>query len=90
MEPPEEASSKEIIARIGTFFLMVGIGLLVFFILSEAARQVNFAYFCWGLILLILGFGFRGRFRRSAGASDRFSLVRRMMPKAKREQGKKK
>jgi hypothetical protein len=90
MGTPEGSNSKEIIARIGTFFLLLGIGLLVFFILSEAARQVNFAYFCWGLILLILGFGFRGQFKRSAGPSGRFGLVRRMIPKAKQEQGKKK
>ena len=81
---------KEIVYRIGTFFLLVGIGLIAFFMLSEAARQVSFNYLCWGLILLIVGFIFRGQYKKSVTPSGRFGLVRRLMPKAKKEaQGKK-
>lgn len=90
MGAPDGSNSKEIIARIGTFFLLVGIGLIAFFIMSEAARQATFEYFCSGLILLILGFIFRGQLRRRTSPSGRFSLVRRLMPKSKQDQGKKK
>jgi len=55
MSSPQGFDPKEIIYRIGTFFLLVGIGLVAFFVLSEAARQVSFNYLCWGLIVLILG-----------------------------------
>ncbi len=81
---------KELIARIGTFFLLVGIGLLVFFFLSEAAKKVAFDYFCWGLVLLIIGFVFRGQFKKATPASGRFSLVKSLMPKSKKEDSGKK
>jgi len=89
MSSPQGFDRKEIVHRIGTFFLLVGIGLVVFFVLSEAAQQVTFNYLCWGLILLILGLIFRGQYKKSVPASGRFSLVRRLMPKSKQDQGKK-
>jgi cytochrome c biogenesis protein CcdA len=89
MSSPQGFNRKEIVARIGTFFLLLGIGLLVFFFLSEAAQQVTFEYFCWSLILIVLGFLFRGQFKKATPASGRFSLVRKLMPKSKQDQGKK-
>jgi len=85
MSSPQGFNRKEVIHRIGTFFIIVGIGLLAFFLLSEAARQVAFEYFCWSVALLVTGFAFRGRFKRSVTPSGRFSLVKRLMPKAKQE-----
>jgi hypothetical protein len=90
MSSPQGFDSKEIIYRIGTFFLMVGIGLIGFFVFSDAARQVSFNYLCWGLIILILGMFFRAQYRKSVVRSGRFSLVRRLMPKSKKEAEKKK
>lgn len=90
MGAPQGFERKELIARIGTFFLLIGIMLLVFFVLSEVAQQTTFDYFCWGLILLILGFVFRGQFKKATPASGRFSLVKKLMPKPKQQdQGKK-
>jgi predicted membrane channel-forming protein YqfA (hemolysin III family) len=89
MSSPQGLDPKEIIYRIGTFFLLVGIGLVAFFVLSEAARQVSFNYLCWGLIVLILGFIFRAQYRKSVTPSGRFSLVRKLMPKSKKEAAKK-
>jgi hypothetical protein len=90
MKSPQGFDRKEIVHRIGTFFLLVGVGLLIFFMLSEAAQQVAFDYLCWSLVLMILGFIFRGQFKRTVTPSGRFSLVRKLMPKAKKEaQGKK-
>jgi hypothetical protein len=79
MGAPQGFDRRELLARIGTFFLLLGIGLLVFFFLSEAAKQVTFSYFCWGFALLIVGLVFRGR----------FSIVKRLMPKSKQDQAKK-
>ncbi|HET9912152.1 MAG TPA: hypothetical protein VFQ13_09705 [Anaerolineales bacterium] len=90
MGAPQGFDRKELVARIGTFFLLIGIGLLVFFFLSEVAKQTTFEYFCWGLILVILGFVFRGQFKKATPASGRFSIVKRLMPKPKQQdQGKK-
>jgi hypothetical protein len=89
MGAPQGFDRRELLYRMGTFFLLVGIGLLVFFFLSEAAQQVTFEYFCWSLLLIILGFIFRGQFRKATPASGRFSLVKRLMPKSKKDQEKK-
>ena len=90
MSSPQGFNRKELIHRIGTFFIMVGIGLLAFFLLSEAARQVTFEYFCWGILLLVIGVVFRGQFKRSVPPSGRFGLVKRLMPKSKKEAQEKK
>ncbi|HEY9528245.1 MAG TPA: hypothetical protein VIR02_14215 [Anaerolineales bacterium] len=85
MSSPQGFNRKEVIHRIGTFFILLGIGLLGFFLLSEAAKQVTFEYFCWSVLLLVIGFVFRGQFKRSVPPSGRFSLVKRLIPKAKKE-----
>jgi hypothetical protein len=90
MSSPQGFNRKELLHRIGTFFIIVGLGLLAFFLLSEAARQVTFEYFCWSVLLLVAGFVFRGQFKRSVTPSGRFSLVKRLMPKSKKEAKEKK
>ena len=90
MGAPDGFETKGILARIGTFFLLVGIGLFVFFLLSEAAQQVTHTYFCWSPLFFIVGLVFRGRARRPVRPTERFSLVRRLMPKSKKDQEKKK
>ena len=89
MSSPQGFNRKEVLHRIGTFFIIVGIGLFAFFLLSEAARQVAFEYFCWSVILLVIGFVFRGQFKKQVTPSGRFSLVRKLMPKSKKDQEKK-
>ncbi len=86
MGSPQGFERKELIARIGTFFVLVGIGLFVLFVLSEVAQQTTFDYFCWGLILLIVGLVFRGQFKKTVPPSGRFSIVKKLMPKPKKQQ----
>ena len=81
-------SYRELIYRVGTFFLMVGLGLILLFILSEAAEFTIFSYFCWGLILLIVGFLFRAQYKKSFPPSERFSFLKKLMPKSKKDKGK--
>ncbi|HXD10379.1 MAG TPA: hypothetical protein VN653_09980 [Anaerolineales bacterium] len=84
--PPDR---KEFVGRVGTFFVLVGIGLLVFFVLSEAAKSPMLSYFCWGTVLLTFGFIFRGQFKRPAGPpSGRFSVLQRLKRKPKEEKKK--
>lgn len=89
MGQPQNFDYRELIYRVGTFFLLVGIGLVVLFLLSEAAQQVNFEYFCSGLILLIIGFMFRAQYKRSIQPSGRFRLIKMFRPKSKEDKGKK-
>lgn len=89
MGQPQRFDYSELIYRVGTFFLLVGIGLLVLFILSEASQQTTFTYFCWSTILLTVGFAFRARYKRSLPPSGRFSILKRLRPKPKEDKGKK-
>lgn len=83
MGAPQGYDPKELTYRIGTFFLMVGIGLLVFFVMSEAAKTPTFNLFCSGTILLIVGLIFRAQYRKAMKPSGRFSLLKRLIPKPK-------
>jgi len=89
MGAPQGYDPKEFFYRVGTFFLMVGLGVFVFFLISEAAGQPNFGYFCWSILFLILAFVARARYRKAFKPTGRFNLVKRLIPKAKKEQEKK-
>jgi hypothetical protein len=88
-QEPQGYNYSELIYRVGTFFLLVGIGLLILFILSEAAHQAMLSYFCWSTILLVIGFLFRGQYKRSIPPSERFSLLRKLRPTPRQDKGKK-
>ena len=77
MGEPESYNRKEFVYRVGTFFLLVGFGLLVFFMLSEAAKQTQFNYFCGSMVLLILGFMFRAQYKKASVSSGRFSILKK-------------
>ena len=72
--------------RVGTFFIIIGIGLLALFIASDMAKQVNFCYF--GIAVGSLGFGAYLRIvsNRERPPSQRFGAIRSY--KAKRQQEK--
>ena len=78
MGEPENYNRKEFVYRVGTFFLLVGLGLLVFFMLSESANQPQFNYFCGSMALLIVGFLFRAQYRKAVVKSGRFSILKRL------------
>jgi hypothetical protein len=61
--------------RIGTFFIMVGLALLVVFAGSIMSREINGIYLLLSLAALVLGF----LFRRNKPVSDsgRFGTIRR-------------
>ena len=67
---------REFRFRVGTFFLLLGIGLLVLFFFSESAQAPQFDYFCWSMAFFILGFMFRARYRRAVTPSGRFSRAK--------------
>ncbi|HSG41824.1 MAG TPA: hypothetical protein VLA72_01605 [Anaerolineales bacterium] len=79
MGEPENYDRKEFIYRVGTFFLLVGIGLFVFFMLSEAAKQPELNYFCGSMVFFIFGFMFRSRYKKAAVSSGRFSFLKRLL-----------
>ncbi len=65
----------DLIPRIGTFFGLLGWGLLILFVGSEFSREANFNYFFMGLLALFIGHQFRRRAPRQD--SGRFGAIRR-------------
>jgi len=89
MGEPQGYDRKEFLYRVGTFFLLVAIGLLFLFLLSESAGKTSFDYFCWSTVLFVLAFVFRAQYKKPAGpAHGRFSILKRLMPKPKEEKKK--
>ncbi len=89
----QSSSRKEFVARIGTFFVLIGIGLLVFYGFSESANAPLLQYFCWGVVILGLGLFMQGQFKRPPGPpSGRFSVFGKLKngfkPKPKEEKKK--
>lgn len=85
MGAPQDYDRKEILYRIGTFFLLIGVGLLIFFMMSEAEQQPVFGYFCWSMVLVIVGFLFRAQYKKATPPSGRFSILKKLKPKSKEE-----
>ena len=81
MGEPEEYNRKELIHRIGTFFLMLAVGLVVYFVLSDAAGSPAFSSFCSGVILATLGFILRAQLKRPVPPSGRFGFVKGLFRK---------
>jgi hypothetical protein len=86
---------KDFLARIGTFFFLIGIGLLLLFVASNAssditAKSTDYSWLCGSVLLIALGF----LFRRSAAppeAADRFRTVHKIRERreaAKKEKAK--
>jgi hypothetical protein len=89
MSDKQPSNYPELIYRVGTFFLLVGIGLIILFILSDVVRQTAFNYLCVGAILLTVGFLFRAQYKRAMPSSGRFSLLQRLKRPSKEDKGKK-
>jgi hypothetical protein len=52
-------SDDPIEVRMGTFFVVMGAGLFLLFVMSDMADQVDFDYFFLGMLLMAIGFYFR-------------------------------
>ncbi len=68
---------KEFIIRIGTFFLLIGTGILILFIASDYAGKTNFDYLFWAVLSITIGWMLRRR-KAPPPPSGRFSYVRRL------------
>ncbi|HKJ38728.1 MAG TPA: hypothetical protein VJ972_08115 [Anaerolineales bacterium] len=79
MGEPANYNRKEFVYRVGTFFLLLGVGALIFFMLSEAVEQPQFNYFCGSMVFLVLGFMFRAQYKKAAVSSGRFSVLKRIL-----------
>jgi hypothetical protein len=68
---------REFLNRIGTFLILMGIGLLILFIASDGTGAPNFDYLFWAMLSVIVGFFMRRR-RESPQDADRFAMLRKL------------
>ena len=78
---------NELIIRVGTFFILLGVGIFILFIASDYANQTNFDYLFWAVLAVTVGILLRRR-KPPAPPSGRFSYLRglRKQPKKHREE----
>ena len=62
--------------RIGTFFILVGTGLLFLFVVSVMGHEIKVVYLLLSIAALFLGFIFRPK--KTITESARFGSIRRM------------
>ena len=84
METPPHSHSP----RIGTFFIFLGLILLILFLGSGFSKQPSFPFLLLGLVALIIGYLFRRNAPRPS--SGRFSTVRRTLQRRRERKEEKK
>ena len=75
---------KNIVPRIGTFFVVIGLGFVLLFVISDIAKTVYFDYLFLGLLLSGLGIYLRRNVEKPP-PSGRFTGWRKMRSKEKKE-----
>ena len=91
MSDENKQDMNQFVARLGTFFIILGIFFIIMFVASDAVKQPNFDYFLYGM----LGLGSGWVFRRRASPpppSGRFGWYKNLREKSKQrreDKGKK-
>jgi hypothetical protein len=90
----EQSDRKAFISRIGTFFLLMGLLIVVLFIASDIGDVTYFSYFFIGACLLTAGFVLKRMAAPPPASGKRFEGIRtwqqkRREAKAKKEAAKK-
>jgi hypothetical protein len=68
--------ANEFLVRVGTFSILLGLGVFILFVASASAGKADFDYLFWALLAIVVGILLRGR-KEPAAPSERFSLLRR-------------
>ncbi len=83
MDENGSTPQEEIVPRIGTFLIILGIFALIIFLASDFANNPEFDWLFTGLVLMGIGFFFR---RRAAPppSAGRFGMLRKIRENAKK------
>lgn len=79
-------NNDPLIVRVGTFFMVMGGGAFILFVISDLANQVDFDFLFIAMLLLGIGWTFR-RKKSKPPPAGRFSGLRNMMSGGKGKKG---
>jgi hypothetical protein len=88
----EHDGQNELVPRIGTFLLLLGLFFFILFLTSDFAEQPDFDWLFLGLLLVAVGYVFRRR-ASPTPPTGRFGAIKKLREdarKRKEEKGKKK
>lgn len=88
MSDEQKLDMNEFVARLGTFFILLGLFFMIMFIASDAARQPNFDYLLLGLVGLGIGMVFRRR-ASPPPPSGRFGWYKKLLERSKQRRDNK-
>ncbi len=77
------------LVRIGTFFIILGLGVFILFVASDYANQTNFDYLFWAVLSVTVGILLRRR-KPPPPPSGRFSSLRRMRERPRKHHNEEK
>lgn len=72
---------KDLISRIGTFFLLMGVLLLVLFIASDIGKSLSCGYFLLGVVCILATIYLKRISATQAPPNTRFAAVRKLQQK---------
>jgi hypothetical protein len=78
-----ENNEDPTVVRMGTFFLVMGVGVFILFVVSDLADKVDFDFLFISVLLIFLGFVFR-RGKAPPPSAGRFSLVNKTRDDARK------
>jgi hypothetical protein len=79
---------NEFIIRIGTFFILLGVGVFILFVASDYANQTNFDYLFWAVLSVTVGIMLRRR-KPPPPPSGRFAYLRGLRDHSKKNRDEK-
>ena len=68
---------NEFLIRIGTFLLLIGIGVFILFVASDMGGKTNFDYLFWSVLSVTVGLMLRRR-KAPPPPSGRFGYLRKL------------
>lgn len=84
----DPTDQKEIVPRVGTFLILLGLFSFILFLASDFADQPDFDWLFASILFVAIGYGFRRR-ATPPPPSGRFSILRRMRKKSKQDKEEK-
>ena len=81
-------SDDSTVVRMGTFFLVMGGGVFVLFVISDLAEEVDFDYLFISVLLFFIGWYFR-RGKAPPPSAGRFSMINKSRDEARKRRDEK-